>query len=403
MQLRNRKAFKVVRELDAFPKVPEGYQECSASGGSISILVLVLSAILIISEIRYYTATEFKYDYEVDKHFEGKLSINIDITVAMKCHQVGADVLDITGQNVASFGKLTEEEVHFELSPNQRKHLKSMSAINEYIRNEYHSIHKFLWRSGFGGYLAQMPPREDHPQTPKNGCRFYGTLDVNKVAGNFHITAGKSVPLNIGGHAHMAMMVKESDYNFTHRIEHFSFGDKVSGRINPLDGEEKNTNDNYHMYQYFIQVVPTHVKTLFTDINTYQFSVTEQNRTISHGKGSHGIPGIFVKYDLAPMMVKVIESHKPFSQLLIRLCGIIGGLFATSGMLHGMAGFLVDVVCCRYGIGAKHQSPTAKREAEAVKGRHGALGPSVASQAGRLTLQNMQQGLRTFEDLSKEV
>lgn len=32
-----------------------------------------------------------------------------------------------------------------------------------------------------------------------------------------------------------------SDYNFTHRIDHFSFGDVSGGVINPLDGEEQVT------------------------------------------------------------------------------------------------------------------------------------------------------------------
>ena len=56
-----------------------------------------------------------------------------------------------------------------------------------------------------------------------------------------------------------------------------------------------------------------------------------QNRTINHAQGSHGVPGIFVKYDLSSFKVHVREEHKPFWQFLVRLCGIIGGVFATSG------------------------------------------------------------------------
>jgi hypothetical protein len=43
------------------------------------------------------------------------------------------------------------------------------------------------------------------------------------------------------------------------------------------------------------------------------------------------VPGIFVKYDLNALKIRVIESHRPFSQFLIRLCGIVGGIFAVSG------------------------------------------------------------------------
>jgi hypothetical protein len=34
-----------------------------------------------------------------------------------------------------------------------------------------------------------------------------------------------------------------ADYNFSHRIIHFSFGHPVGGIINPLEGEEKLTTD----------------------------------------------------------------------------------------------------------------------------------------------------------------
>ena len=33
-ELRQRKHLKVIQELDAFPKVPESYQETTASGGT---------------------------------------------------------------------------------------------------------------------------------------------------------------------------------------------------------------------------------------------------------------------------------------------------------------------------------------------------------------------------------
>lgn len=34
------------------------------------------------------------------------------------------------------------------------------------------------------------------------------------------------------------------EYNFSHRIDHFSFGESVKGIINPLDGEEQVSSDS---------------------------------------------------------------------------------------------------------------------------------------------------------------
>lgn len=86
-----------------------------------------------------------------------------------------------------------------------------------------------------------MPARRVQPQIEHNACRVHGTLTLNKVAGNFHVTAGKVLPI-MGAHAHMTGFMEPRDYNFTHRIEKLSFGDKHAGIIQPLEGDEKITD-----------------------------------------------------------------------------------------------------------------------------------------------------------------
>lgn len=56
-----------------------------------------------------------------------------------------------------------------------------------------------------------------------------------------------------------------------------------------------------------------------------------KERVINHAAGSHGVSGIFVKYDTSSLMVTVSEQHMPLWQFLVRLCGIIGGIFSTTG------------------------------------------------------------------------
>lgn len=88
--------------------------------------------------------------------------------------------------------------------------------------------------------------RKYKPVTPPDACRIYGTLVLNKVAGNFHITAGKSLTLP-QGHIHISAFMSDMDYNFTHRIHRFSFGDPSPGVIHPLDGDEKITTDSEYI------------------------------------------------------------------------------------------------------------------------------------------------------------
>lgn len=115
-----------------------------------------------------------------------------------------------------------------------------------------------------------------------------------------------------------------------------------------------------HIFQYFITIVPTKLNTYKVSADTHQYSVTEQvdtllkthhlcallwsliiwtaviplvlqDRAINHAAGSHGVSGIFMKYDISSLMVKVTEQHMPLWQFLVRLCGIIGGIFSTTG------------------------------------------------------------------------
>ncbi|XP_028602402.1 endoplasmic reticulum-Golgi intermediate compartment protein 2 isoform X2 [Podarcis muralis] len=318
-RLNRKKTLNLMKELDAFPKVPESYIETTATGGTVSLIAFTTMALLTIMEFMVYRDTWMKYEYEVDKDFTSKLRINIDITVAMKCQYIGADVLDLAETMVSSADGLVYEPVIFELSPLQRE-----------------------WQ------------REDKSLQPPDACRIHGQLYVNKVAGNFHITVGKAIP-HPRGHAHLAALVSHESYNFSHRIDHLSFGELITGVINPLDGTEKIASDHNQMFQYFITVVPTKLHTYKIAAETHQFSVTERERVINHAAGSHGVSGIFMKYDISSLMVTVTEEHMPFWQFLVRLCGIIGGIFSTTGILHGIGGFIVEIICCRFRLGS-HKS-----------------------------------------------
>ena len=80
--------------------------------------------------------------------------------------------------------------------------------------------------------------RTHKPSYPPDACRIYGTLSINKVAGNFHVTAGKSLTFP-KGHVHFSGLIPHKEYNFTRRINQFSFGTPSPGIIHPLEGDEK--------------------------------------------------------------------------------------------------------------------------------------------------------------------
>lgn len=338
---------KTVKELDAFPKVPEPYVDKTAVGGTFSIFTICTITYLIIAETSYYLDSRLQFKFETDTDIDAKLKINIDITVAMPCGRIGADVLDSTNQNMVGHESLEQEDTWWELTQEQRSHFEALKHTNSYLREEYHAIHELLWKSNQVTLYSEMPKRTHQPIYAPNACRIHGSLNVNKVAGNFHITAGKSLSIP-KGHIHISAFMTEKDYNFTHRINKFSFGGPSPGIVHPLEGDEKIADNNMLLYQYFVEVVPTDIQTLLSTSKTYQYSVKDHQRPINHQKGSHGSPGIFFKYDMSALKIKVTQQRDTVCQFLVKLCATVGGIFVTSGLVKNIVQSFWYVVCCKF-------------------------------------------------------
>lgn len=73
------------------------------------------------------------------------------------------------------------------------------------------------------------------------------------------------------------------------------------------------------------------------------------------------MPGITIKYELSSVMIEVRERYRSFLQLLVRLCAIAGGVFATSGILNTIVGFIAGVI-----VGQPSHSPDKQALLDAV-------------------------------------
>ncbi|THG07743.1 hypothetical protein TEA_014633 [Camellia sinensis var. sinensis] len=164
------------------------------------------------------------------------------------------------------------------------------------------------------------------------GCNIHGSLEVNKVAGNFHFALGKSFHQS-NVHLNELLAFQNDMYNISHKINKLAFGDYFPGVVNPLDGVQWVHETPNGMYQYFIKVVPTiYTNVRGRTIQSNQFSVTE------HFKGSEigrfqSPHGVYFFYDLSPIKVTVTEAHTPFLHFLTHLCAIIGGIFTVAGIV----------------------------------------------------------------------
>jgi len=187
-----------------------------------------------------------------------------------------------------------------------------------------------------------------------NACRIFGSLLASKVRGNFHITAGRSIDRG-GGHVHDMHLVPPGALNFTHRIHRLSFGENFPGIVAPADTLVYHTSHGLQMYQYFVKVVPTEYKESGElPVDTYQYSLTANSRTVDHSSGMHGLPGLFFNYEFEPVKIYVTETYPSFFHFVTRCCAIIGGVFAVSGVVVAITNHFLNIMAHKLG---KRQTP----------------------------------------------
>lgn len=63
-----------------------------------------------------------------------------------------------------------------------------------------------------------------------------------------------------------------------------------------------------------------------------------------HGKGSHGVPGLYFKYDMSALKVIVKQDRENFVHFLVRISSVVAGIIVISGYLNSLIHLVVDIV-----------------------------------------------------------
>ncbi|KAL5731624.1 hypothetical protein ACHQM5_004333 [Ranunculus cassubicifolius] len=209
---------------------------------------------------------------------------------------------------------------------NQTRNFRACYSNNSW---RYHDevAHQNHHAHGFGEDAENMVKKVKQALADGEGCRVYGVLDVQRVAGNFHISVHG---LNI----FVAQQIFEgaTHVNVSHMINDLSFGPKYPGIHNPLDGTNRILRGPSGTFKYYIKIVPTEYKYISKDVlPTNQFSVTEY--FVPMTEFDRTWPAVYFLYDLSPITVTIKEERRSFLHLITRLCAILGGTFALTGML----------------------------------------------------------------------
>eukprot|EP00258_Populus_trichocarpa_P033210 XP_024449229.1 endoplasmic reticulum-Golgi intermediate compartment protein 3 isoform X1 [Populus trichocarpa] len=357
--------YQKLRNLDAYPKINEDFYSRTLSGGLITLISSIIMLFLFFSEFSLYLHAVTETKLLVDTTRGQTLRINFDITFpAIRCSLLSVDAIDISGEQhhdirhditkkrINAHGDVIEVRQDGIGAPKidkpLQKHGGRLEHNEEYCGscfgaemsddhccNSCDEVREAYRKKGWALTnmdLIDQCIREGFVQMIKDeegeGCNINGSLEVNRVAGNFHFVPGKSFHQSNFQLLDLLDMQKES-YNISHRINRLAFGDYFPGVVNPLDGIQLMHETQNGVQQFFIKVVPT----IYTDIrgrtvHSNQYSVTE-HFTKSELMRLDSLPGVYFIYDFSPIKVTFKEEHTSFLHFMTSICAIIGGSFSV--------------------------------------------------------------------------
>ncbi|KAK3351924.1 endoplasmic reticulum vesicle transporter-domain-containing protein [Neurospora tetraspora] len=318
------KGGSIVSAFDAFPKSKPQYVTRTTAGGKWTVFVTLISFILFWSEASRWWRGSESHTFAVEKGVSHSLDINLDIVVKMKCQDIHINVQDAAGDRILAASKLHRDPTVWQhWVDNKGIHKLGRDAHGKVVTGEeYLQGHD----EGFGeehvhDIVALGRRRAKWARTPRlwgatpDSCRVFGSLELNKVQGDFHITAKGHGYMEFGQH------LDHSAFNFSHIISELSYGPFLPSLVNPLDQTVNIASANFHKFQYFISVVPTVYSSSGKSIVTNQYAVTEQSQEVTE----RIIPGIFVKYDIEPILLNIVEERDSFLVFLIKVVNVISG------------------------------------------------------------------------------
>ncbi|KAK5992175.1 ER-derived vesicles protein ERV41 [Cladobotryum mycophilum] len=318
----------IVSAFDAFPKSKPQYVQKTAGGGKWTVAMVLISVILLWTELgRWWRGSE-NHTFAVEKGVGYEMQINLDIVIRMHCTDLHINVQDASGDRILASTRLQRDPTNWSQWVDARGIHKLGRDANNQVVTDAGWLH-LQHDEGFGeehvhDIVALGNRRAKWAKTPRHrgstdSCRVFGSLDLNKVQGDFHITAR--------GHGYMEMgeHLDHDKFNFSHIISEMSFGHFYPSLVNPLDSTINEAEANFHKFQYYLSLVPTVYSTPSRMIFTNQYAVTEQSKVVT----DHNVPGIFFKYDIEPILLAIEETRDGFLFFLVKLINIISGVLVT--------------------------------------------------------------------------
>jgi hypothetical protein len=188
-----------VRTFDAFPKTKPHYLTRTQTGGPWTIALFIASALLILVETKHWFAGNVNHAYMVEKGVSHQLQINVDVVVAMQCADLHVNVQDASGDRILAGEQLKKDPTNWSRWGGNRDHHRLAATLDDHAleHGEDEDVHDYLGMARKGKRKFSKTPRV---HGAADACRIYGSLEGNKVQGDFHITARGHGYLEFGMH-----------------------------------------------------------------------------------------------------------------------------------------------------------------------------------------------------------
>lgn len=387
--------------FDAFPKMADDRRIRTSMGGIITLLCGLVVTILLWFEWQQYNSIVLRPELVVNRSPD-ELDINMDITFHhIPCDLLYMDVMDLTGDIQLDVLKQGMTKIRLDLNGNEisngeELHIGGVENFNgigsngqcgscygavaqdgndeksndekiccnscSSVRYAY-SLVAWKFEDGNGinqcedeGYVSQINSRLNE------GCRIKGTSKINRIGGNIHFAPGMPMT-HKDRHVHdLSLFNREKDkFDFTHSINHFSFGDdshELQHKFesdshdhrtsHTLDNMKKTNSDKWTVFSYFLKVVNTRFEYINGEtIETNEFSVTQHDRPFLGGRDEDhpntlhsrgGLAGVFFYFDISPLKIINKEVYqKSFGGFLLSFLSAFAGVLSVGAILDRVA------------------------------------------------------------------
>lgn len=187
----------------------------------------VITLYLVWAEIARWWRGSETHTFAVEKGIGRSMQFNTDIVVRMRCQDLHINVQDASGDRILAANMLKREPTNW----SQWVDGKGIHRLGRDSKGRLITGEGWMDEEGFGeehvhDIVAASHKKRKFSKTPRlrgqgDSCRIYGSLDLNKVQGDFHVTARGHGYEPFGEHldhsGKFAALPVTSDHRNTHR------------------------------------------------------------------------------------------------------------------------------------------------------------------------------------------